>query len=308
MMFIDLHEDIAHYFLTSLSPQPFDVDAEGRQSDLPKLRRAGADLVVAAVFPFVNSYSGWSPNLQLALEGFKVYYSLSDAHGVKIVEGRGDLAAPGLKFLISLEGADVLSSVDDLRLFFRLGLRALGLTWNLGNKWGGSCCGGRDRGLSEEGYGLVEAAQRMGVLVDLAHAGERTALDALDVARRPVVVSHANAAAVHSHRRNVGDEVLKRLRDVGGVIGLTFIPSTISADPTPRDLAKHARYIRDKFGAEVLAVGTDYLGISTAPRGLESVDKISRLAEALREAGFSREEVEAVMWANAARVLREALP
>ncbi|ABL87216.1 peptidase M19, renal dipeptidase [Pyrobaculum islandicum DSM 4184] len=307
-MFIDLHEDIAHYFLTSLSPQPFDVDAEWRQSDLPKLRRAGAELVVAAVFPFVNSYSGWSPSLQLALEGFKVYYALSETHGIKIVERRGDLAAPGLKFLIVLEGADVLSSADDLRLFYRLGLRALGLTWNLSNRWGGSCCGGRDRGLSEEGYGLVETAQRMGVLVDLAHAGERTALDVLEAARRPVVVSHANAVAVYSHRRNVGDEVLKKLRDVGGVIGLTFIPSTISSDPTPRDLAKHARYIRDKFGVEILAIGTDYLGISTTPQGLESVDKIPRLAEALIEAGFRREEVEAVMWRNAARVLREVLP
>nr|WP_245521988.1 membrane dipeptidase [Pyrobaculum neutrophilum] len=79
-------------------------------------------------------------------------------------------------------------------------------------------------------------------LVDLAHAGERTSLDVPEAARRPVVVSRAHAAAVHSHRRNAGDGVLKKLRDVGGVIGLAFIPSTTSGDPTPRDLAKHARY------------------------------------------------------------------
>jgi membrane dipeptidase len=68
-MFVDLHQDVAYYFLTSLSPPPFDVDAEGRQNDLPKLKRTDADLVFAAVFPFVNAYGGRSPNHQLALEG-----------------------------------------------------------------------------------------------------------------------------------------------------------------------------------------------------------------------------------------------
>ncbi len=111
-------------FLTSLRPPHFDVDAEGRQSDLPKLNRADADVVLAIVFPFVNAYGGWSPSLQLALEAVKVYYSLSERHGVRLMERRGDLAYPGLEFLLVLEGADVLSSVDDLRLMYRLGVRA----------------------------------------------------------------------------------------------------------------------------------------------------------------------------------------
>jgi len=72
-------------------------------------------------------------------------------------------------------------------------------------------------------------------------------------------------------------------------------------------LAEHAKYVKERFGVEVLAVGTDFLGISSAPPGLESVDKIGRLAEALRSAGFTSEEVEAVLWRNAYRVLREAL-
>jgi len=72
-------------------------------------------------------------------------------------------------------------------------------------------------------------------------------------------------------------------------------------------LVKHAKYVREKYGVEALAVGTDYLGISTTPPGLESVDKIKTFFKALREAGFSGEEVEAVAWRNAYRVLRETL-
>lgn len=303
----DLHEDIAYYFLTATDPPAFDVDAERRQSDLPKLERAGVELVFASVFPFVNSYGSPSPSLELALEEIKAYYLISEKHGVRIVEGRGDLRTPGLKLLLALEGADVLRSVEDLKLFHKLGVRSVGITWNVDNKWGHSCYSKRDAGLTASGQELVEAAQKLGVLVDLAHAGKRTALDAIEAARRPVVVSHANAAAVAPHPRNVDDEVLKALADNGGVLGLTLIPRTIGEDPSPRALAKHAAYVKAKFGVEVLAIGTDYLGMPAAPPGLESVDKIGRLLDALREVGFTEEEVEAVAWRNAYRVLDEAL-
>ncbi len=257
--------------------------------------------------PFVNAYGGWSPSLQLALEAVKVYYSLSERHGVRLMERRGDLAYPGLEFLLVLEGADVLSSVDVLRLMYRLGVRGVGVTWNLNNKWGHSCYSKGGGGLAEEGYALVEAAQRHGMVVDLAHAGRKMALDVLEAARRPVVISLANVNDVYRHLRNVDGEVIKRLVDNGGVLGLTFIPRTISDSPTLSALVKHAKYVKERYGVEALAVGTDYLGISTTPPGLESVDKIETFFKALREAGFSGEEVEAVAWRNAYRVLREAL-
>ena len=161
--------------------------------------------------------------------------------------------------------------------------------------------------MTEEGYALVEAAQRLGMVVDLAHAGRKTALNALETARRPVVISHANVNDVYSHPRNVDGEVIKRLVDKGGMLGLTFIPRTISDSPTVEALVKHTKYVKERYGVEALAVGTDYLGISTTPPGLESVDKIETFFKALRESGFSGEEVEAVAWRNAHRVLREAL-
>lgn len=307
MMLVDLHEDIAHYFLTSLNPPPFHEDAEGRQSDLPKLRRAGADVVVAAVFPFVHVYDRWAAASQVALEGVKVYYSLAERYGVRIVERASDLWAPALKFMLALEGADVLNDVGDLKLFYRLGIRVLGITWNLDNKWGHSCYAKRDGGLTASGEELVAEAERLGVVIDLAHASRRTALDVLAMAKRPVIISHANVKAVHDHPRNVDDEVLKALADNGGVIGLTLIPSTISPSPSLNHLVKHFKYVREKFGVEVLAVGTDFLGISSAPPGLETVDKVAVLAKALVEVGFSKEEVEAVFWRNALQVFKRAL-
>lgn len=243
--------------------------------------------------------------MELALEEIKVYYLISEKHGMS-VEGRGDLRSPGLKLLLSLEGADVLRLVD-LRLLYKLGIRSVGITWNVDNKWGRSCYSKRDAGLTASGQELVEAAQKLGVLVDLAHTGKRTALDAIEAAKKPVVVSHANVAAVAPHPRNVDDEVLKALADNGGVLGLTLIPKTIGEGPLPRSLVKHAACVEGKFGVEILALGTDYLGMPAAPPGLESIDKIGRLLSALREVGFTEEEVGAAAWRNAYRVLDEAL-
>ena len=72
-------------------------------------------------------------------------------------------------------------------------------------------------------------------------------------------------------------------------------------------LVKHAKYVKEKYGVEALAVGTDNLGITTSLPGLESVARIETFFEASREAGFSGEGVEAVARRNAHRVLREAL-
>jgi hypothetical protein len=109
--------------------------------------------------------------------------------------------------------------------------------------------------LTEEGYALVETAQRLCVVMDLAHAERKTALDALEAARRPVVISHANVNDVYRHPRNVDSEVIKRLVDNGGVLGLIFIPRTISDSPTLSALVKHAKYVKERYGVEVLAVG-----------------------------------------------------
>ncbi|MEM1615454.1 MAG: dipeptidase [Pyrobaculum sp.] len=303
MKLVDLHQDIAFYYLTNINPPSFDKEAE-RHSDLPKLKRAGADVVFGAVFPFLNTYGGWAPSVEAALDALKVYWRLAKQHGVAVVEKPGDLDKPGLKLVLVLEGADVLREAGDLELFHRLGVRAIGLTWNVDNKWASSCYSKKDRGLTAEGEELLKEAERLGVIIDLAHASKQTALDVLQLWKKPLVISHANVKSVHNHPRNVDDEVLKALVDNGGVIGLTFIPSTISSQASIPHLAKHFKYVKEKFGVEVLAIGTDYLGISTTPPGLKSVDKIEALAKALVEEGFAKEEVEAVFWKNAMRVLK----
>ena len=312
-MIYDLHEDLAYYFFSGKQPD-LDQDVEGRQSDIPKLKRAGVELVFASIFPIATTYGAQGPGSAIpagaktiAIEMFKMMYRLSNRHNLVIIENRVDIYRGGLKLLLLMEGADALDDPDDLLIYYRLGLRAIGITWNLDNKFGASCLTKKDYGLTAYGEELVALANKLGVVLDLAHASKRTALDVLSASRKPVVISHANIASVHKVPRNVDDDVLDALKKNGGVIGLTAIPSTIGGRGSLADLVRHALYVKEHFGADILAIGTDALGVDRMAEGLETVEKLPAFLEMLREAGFNEGEVEGVAYRNALRVLEANL-
>ncbi|MBP1448759.1 MAG: membrane dipeptidase [Thermoproteus sp.] len=109
------------------------------------------------------------------------------------------------------------------------------------------------------------------------------------------------------HPRNVDDEVLEALKKNGGVVGITAIPSIIGGSGSADDLANHVFYIRDSFGPDLLAIGTDALGVDAMPRGLEAVDKVPAFLELLKAKGLSDSEAEALAYRNAKRVLEANL-
>ena len=320
---IDLHEDIAYHLMFGSRIQDFNIDAEGRQSDIPKLKRANVKVVFASVFPILTTYNpsqgeavrSSSPysTKGVALEMIKTYYRLIDRfndslmliNGVKDIDEAFNTNKIGL--LISMEGADALEEPYDLLLFHRLGVNSIGITWNFDNKYGSTCFTRKDYGLTSYGEELVKLANGIGVIIDLAHASRRTMIDVLSASRKPVIISHSNSKAINNHPRNTDDEVLELLKSNGGVIGVTMIPETIGPKPTIDSLIQHIKHIRDTFGAEILALGTDYLGIGNTPQGLESIDNISKLINGLLNAGFSESEVSGLLYGNALRVIKANL-
>jgi len=324
---IDLHEDVSSYNMTESSlKNDFSKDVSGRQADFPKYQKAGATVIVAAIFSLIRT---WNPQLSNylgagygdsspalisrsptanALEQFKVYYQMSRTFSdfFQIIWNRNDLEdsvkSRRLVFILCLEGAEALEDVSDLEIFYRLGLRAVGLTWNFDTRYASSCMSKKDYGLTGEGEQLVEEANDHGVIVDLAHSSKATMLDALALSRRPVMISHANYAGIQPHARNVDDQVLEALVGNGGVIGFTMINSTIGPKPSVESLAEHIIAVRNRFGSDLLAIGTDYLGISTTPAGLEDITKLSDLFARLSALGMSKDEIANLAWKNAYRV------
>ncbi len=319
---IDLHEDISAYILESeKTVKPFNVDFE-RHVDIPKYGRGSVVLVVGAVFPGEYKYVGgervrgtiFRCTQQRVLDHIATYYRLVKEfpEHLYLVERRDDLLrleeSKGTGILIGLEGAYPLDDPWDLELYYKLGVRVLGLTWNVENRYAASCMSKRDYGLTGSGSELVDIAERYGVVVDLAHASKKTMLDVLSIASKPVIISHACIRKIHDHPRNIDDEVLEELKHRNGVIGITFVADFLGKGEVGVDrVVDHLMYVYDNFGVDILAIGSDYLGTSRLPRGLEDIGKIQLLFKKLLEKGLSREDVEKIAWRNAYRVFLEVL-
>ncbi|MCX8185282.1 MAG: membrane dipeptidase [Sulfolobales archaeon] len=333
---VDLHEDVSGYFFYHGGGSPlgdFTEDVVGREADLPKYRRGIVRVVFASIFPGVETfrpaesrvlerlYGRWLPAVgyrvpqSVLWEHVSVYYKLSETYGIGLVEGFSDfekcLMSDSVCFILHLEGAEALDEPYDLVLLRKLGLRSLGLTWNYTNKYGSGCIAKKDIGLTAEGEELVRLANKLGIVVDVAHASKRTALEAIEVSRKPVIVSHANVRKLVDRSRNLDDEILEALHRKRGVVGISAIGPLISsrAKPTLEELIQHFIYVYETFGSDLLAIGTDFLGLLglPAPEGFESIDRVQVLLQALADRGLSDIDIAKIAYENISRVLRETV-
>ncbi|MBC2667108.1 membrane dipeptidase [Novosphingobium flavum] len=140
------------------------------------------------------------------------------------------LKAGKIASLLGMEGGYAIgNSPGVLRQFRALGVRYMTLSHFRSTSWADSATDApKNNGLSPFGKDVVREMQRIGMLVDLSHTSTRTMLDALDVARAPVIFSHSGARAVADHARNVPDEVLARIKANGGIVMVVSLPAYVS--------------------------------------------------------------------------------
>ena len=153
------------------------------------------------------------------------------------------------------------SSVEDelsyIRVLFQLGMRMLHVTYNRRNMLGDGCAEIANGGLSDLGRAAVAEMNRVGMIVDVAHSGWRTSLEAAKASRRPMVASHSAAAAVHNHIRGKPDEVIRAIADTGGYVGICCIPPFLGRTRDLNAMLDHIDYIAKRFGADHVTIGTD---------------------------------------------------
>jgi len=327
-MVVDLHEDVGYYYMRDGS-EPFDKDVRGRQADLAKYEKVGMKLILGSVFPLLGSlnlrkiaamgrmYGAWDHSFALvsprdvAFEQVKIYYSLEEMYpkSLKIIRAKDDIESLEGRtgIILHMEGCEALGEPEDLRLFYNLGLRSVGLTWNYDNKYAASCLSSKDYGLTGEGEALVALANKLGVMVDLSHSSPGTSSDTLEVSESPPFFSHSDAKAREANRRNISDTLIRRTAKRGGIVGVTFIRSCIGKPYTPARISQHAKHMIRVGGESLPALGTDYLGISETPEGLEDLSKLGRFKAALREAGISPAQTKRILNDNAYQfILRQS--
>jgi len=157
-------------------------------------------------------------------------------------------------------------SVEDelryIRVFFQLGCRMMHITYNRRNVIGDGCAEPANGGLSDFGRAVVAEMNRVGVIVDVAHSGWQTSLEAAQASARPMVASHSGCAAVNKHCRCKPDEVIQAIADSGGFIGICCIPGFLGGTGDIRAFLDHIDYVATRFGVDRVAIGTDVAYVS----------------------------------------------
>lgn len=151
-------------------------------------------------------------------------------------------------------------SLDVLRFAWESGLRMLQLTYNGKNSIGCGCTDPENSGISDFGRQAIALMNDLGVIVDTAHCGRRTTLEACDISSKPVVASHTAAAGLYLHDRCKSDEELFAIANSGGVVGIVAVPFFLSNDArvTINHMLDHIDYVAKLVGAQHVAIGTDW--------------------------------------------------
>jgi membrane dipeptidase len=224
-----------------------------------------------------------------------------------------------------------------VEFFAELGVRAIQLTYNNQNELGGSCYEDEDSGLSRTGKEMVREMNRVGILVDLSHVGNRTTKDAIICSEKPVAVTHANPDSLFPHKRNKTDDVLKVLAEKGGVLGCATYRN-ITGDHYCSSLKNWCEMVAksvDIIGVDHVAIGTDrshnftkpdydwmrmgrwtrgidYGAASAArpgkappPAWFQEVRDLGLLVGGLKEVGFNAGEVDKITHGNWMRLYRD---
>ena len=224
------------------------------------------------------------------------------------------------------EGAVLKGKMEYLRIFHRLGVRMIALTWNFENEFGApnflfnekgipEFSKRNSKGLTSFGKELVQEMEELGMIIDVSHLSDGGFWDVVKYTSKPFVASHSNAAAVCNVPRNLTDDMIRKLAERGGVLGLNFCGIFLNkaAEDNPfyqsagmiEDMKAHLKHVINVGGIEACGLGSDFDGIPVAPE-IADASRMQMLAEALENEGFTYGEIEKIFYKNALRVYKEA--
>jgi len=304
MKYVDLHQDLFWY---SQNPDYIKGDTQTSWEQIKD----------KSLISF-NSLNDWfSPEDFSLIE--KNLDSLPD--GFEYVKDKAMLLdnKPG-RIIAHIEGLTGFEDVDEhwktLERWKEKGLRSVAPVWNNTNSFGGGTKDhNKNSGLTTLGEKFVTWCLNNNLIVDLAHANEKTFYDMSDIVLgegKPLFVSHGNSLHVYSDkdRRNYDDEQIKLIAKSGGVVGVFFANSFISdkEEVSLEDLYLHIEHIVNIGGIDCIAIGSDFGGISHgSPQGLSSVADMDNLIDFLLSKGWSISDVEKMFYQDAMRVIESLL-
>ncbi|MEG1560546.1 MAG: dipeptidase [Clostridia bacterium] len=276
---------------------------DGQNLTLDRLKRGNVKLQYFACWvDMKNRVSA----LQQCLSMIDSFYRMLDKYSGDLVNFLEPISTydDRIKCVLAIEGGEaIMGLMDNLRIFYRLGVRAMTLTWNDTNELASPAMRKANVGLTSLGKNIVKEMGAINMAVDLAHLSDAGIDDVLDIAAGPIFASHSNARAVFQHRRSLEDAHIKAISERGGVIGINFYVKqlTTERDCSIKDILLHIEHIVKIGGIQCAAIGSDFDGMPTYPTDLRNSGDFQNLASAIKQIGFNDDEVEAITYGNLAR-------
>ena len=224
------------------------------------------------------------------------------------------------------EGAACEGKLEYLRIFYELGVRMFTFTWNHPTElaWpnhvimhgfqAGFCEPDMEHGLTEKGFEFLEEMERIGMILDVSHLGDKGIYDVIAHAKKPFVASHSNARALCGHVRNLTDEMIRGIAQKGGVIGMNFAPAFLRDEKdwgSPKavsveDVVRHIRHMIQVGGMECVGLGSDLDGCKISFE-IESAADMPLLINCLEKNGFTASQIDKICFENVLRLYKEVL-
>jgi membrane dipeptidase len=251
-----------------------------------------------------------------------------------VVDTAADLdrakAAGKCAVMMGVQNSEHFRSAADVKSFHQLGQRCSQLTYNSQNLLGSGSTDRVDGGISDYGAEIIAAMNDVGMLVDVSHCGDRTTLDAIEISKRPIAITHSNCRALNDHPRLKTDEAIRKLAARGGVMGITGVRNFVrDREPTTIEhVVDHVDHVVKLAGIEHVGIGSDsdLNGYDDMPAdqrkmlmdsykssyafrdkldtdGFDHPKKVFDLTEALIRRGYGDSNIEAVLGGNFRRLL-----
>ena len=239
---------------------------------LPLLRAGGVKAVcehVAGDTPYFSTFAFRNVRplqpTKFALQALDYWYSeLEETPDWQLVLTADDFRraeqAGRVAVVFGFEGA---MPVDDdlgiLRMFDRLGIRSIGLTWNGRNLIGDGVAVGAGGGLTKFGRAAVAELNRLGIVIDVSHMNDEGIRDTIEASADPIIASHSNARALCPHPRNITDDLARGIAARGGVVGLHMLNQFVSGSTraTLDQLLDHVDHFATLLGPAHVGLGPD---------------------------------------------------
>jgi len=213
----------------------------------------------------------------------------------------------GLYFL--MEGAEPINEIKDLNMFYKKGVRTIGLTWNDENKYAFGVS--KDGPLKKDGIKLINKMNDLGISLDLSHLSEKSFISAIKETKLIPIASHSNCKKIRRHERNLKDKQLKEISDRGGVIGIVLYNKFISSkkNVSISDIFPHFKNILNICGEDHISLGSDIDGapIEDFPKEIRKPSDFEKIGDMLKKNKIKQRTIDKFFGQNIHRVLKENL-